>query len=981
MSYRRALLAGWSGRDRLAVLVIAVCAAFLVGSIVVLLAISGQTTAMAQEHGTETAVQLTDAPPTGAAGSDPAAGASTANANGTTVPLATVTVDGSTRTLVGIPSGGTLGVEPPDGVTGRLTGDRATIVGADANRSLAVETQAADGPFPDSWLVTNATIAGDLGADRGLVIEATDSPAPDDGAPVNGALGFFLVGTRQLLALLGVVCIGVAVLVGVVVFSVTRMTVRDRRSTIEVLRATGASRRRIGLLVAGRAALLTVAGVTLGYAIGMIVPNAAATMAVTLGLPVGLPLSVDARTAGLVGIVLLAIVAVGAIAGGLAARSAVRGAPLDAAGNSTAAANDWPGGPSLLSGGAVIPTTATLTVFVAFALVVVALAGVVGGIGAAGAQSSGAIVEPDAVHPVDSQVPATYADQLEASGATASPEILLFLVHDGQAVPARGVDFESYRSVTDAAVVAGRSPNATDEAVIGTDLADTIGVDPGDELALGGSTTDAVGTVEVVGTYEADGVADDHLLVSLPLARHLADVPPGQANLVRYDRAPAGIANDSVVAVGLSAPQQAALGETVPVELRVRNVGSTASSRTITARFGDDTRRTSITLDAGEQQTVEFSFRAGDAGTRTVRVASLTWSVDVVAPETLTLAPLPERGPPNASLGVAVRSVGGDAVESAAISIGDKSAATDASGEARVRLPTEPGTYTIRATAGNRSATHEIRVDPDATRDAAVRLVTPERTSVFTAPTATLRIANPWQTPLDRTVTIDAPGVDSTESVQLDPGADRTITHTLDRRPPGRYGVSATVTAAGAGVEQSVDRELTAGYVVTGDDRLASAIASSGAVEGGTAGGDVVSRAFGNVWLVLGTLVVLGALMTVGSTIAAFADAVQARRGDVGVHRAVGASPIQIARLVLGDALRICVPAVLASVGLAIVALHLLARLGVLTVFGVSVSPSASPAIVLGLAACALGLALAGAGVVAWRYTSVDPSRLLGGEA
>lgn len=951
MSYHRALVTRWSVRDRLAILVIAVTAAFLVGAVVVLLAISGQTTAMAQEHSAETAVSISGSPPTD-------------DSTDTTLPLATATVDGSTRTVVGIPSEGALGVEPPDGVAGPLSTDGATLAGNESTVTLEGERRTGDAPFPDGWLLTNDTVASDLGADRSLAVHETTSPAPETGAPLSSALGFFLVGTRQLLALLGVVCIGVAVLVGVVVFSVSRMTVRDRRSTITVARATGAAARRIWLLIGVRAGVLTLAGVTLGYAIGVIVPNVAATLAVTLGYPVGLPLAVDARAATLVAGVLLTLVAVGTLAGVLAAQGAVRGAPLD---GTTTTSSEWPGGPSFLSGGAVLPTTATLTVFVAFALVVIALTGVVGGVGATGGQGGGIVVESGAVHPVDSEVPEAYAGQLRDAGAPASPEILLFLVHDGQAVPTRGASFDAYRSVTDARIADGRSPNATDEAVVGTDLATTLSLEPGDELALGGSTTRAVGVVEVVGTFEAGGVADDHLLVSLPLARHLEDVPPGRVNVVRYDRTPAGGSNDSVVATGLHAPQRVTQGETIPVDVRVRNVGTERSGRTITARFGDRTRTHRVELGAGERRTVEFTFEATDPGSQTVRIAGRAWRQEVSSPDALTTSPLPGRGPPNASLRVAVGTNGGSTVDAATVSIGDRSASTDADGVTRVRLPSTPGRYQLRVTAGNRSLSREISVATGASREPAIRLVAPNRTSVFHAPTAEVRIANPWDSGIKGTVSLAGPGVDVSRSIQLESGADHTLSRTLDRRPPGEYAVRASVG----------DREVTSQYVVTGDERLASAIASSGTVAGGTDG--LVSRAFGNVWLVLATLVALGALMTVGTTVATFADAVQAKRSDVGVHRAVGAGPGRIARLVLGDALRIAIPAVVASVVLAVLTLHGLAGVGLLTVFGVQVSPNAPLAVVGPLAVVALGLALAGAGLVAVRYGSIDPSRLLGG--
>lgn len=948
VSYRRALLTRWSVRDRLAVLVVAVTAAFLVGTVLVLLAVSGQATTMAAEHGADAAVSLVDDVP----------------ADGAAFPLTEVRVAGERHTIVGIPASNSIGLDPPDGVAGPLAGSVAELASPNATVTRASAARTGDTPFPDGWLVTDATTVRELGADRALVVRDTVAAVPQHGAPLVGALAFFLAGTAGVLETLGAVCAGVAVLVGVVVFSVTRMTVRKRRSTLVALRATGASARRIRLLVAARAGALTLAGVTLGYAIGVIAPNAAATAAVRLGFPVGLPLALDLRAAALVGAILLVIVCIGVLAGALAARPVVRGAPLD---DDTTDARGWPGGPTLLPSRAIVPTTATLTVFVAFILVVAALGGVLGSLGATGGGAGGVVTEPGSVHPVDSHVPVAYADELRRSGVAASPEILLFLAHDGTPFPARGVSFDAYRSVSDAHLVAGRAPNASDEAVIGTGLARTLGVEPGDSLALGGSTVAAIGTVEIVGTYAADGAADDHLLVSLPLARHLEGVPPGMANLVRFGGE--RDTNGTIAVLGATAPERVARGETATLSVRLRNVGDATATRTVRASFGgvDETR--SVSLDAGTRRVVSFDFVAATAGTHTARVAGATRRVRVVAPETLTLAPLPPRGPPNASLIIFVGTVAGERVDGATVTFGPRLNTTNANGETRLRLPAAPGRYEVRVSAGERRATRPIRVVEGATRDPGVRLTVPDRIGVFGAPTAGLRVVNPWSTSLERTVSIEGPGVDRTATVTLAPGEERTVTAALARRPPGSYTVTAHVGNA----------TTTASYRVTGDARLANALAASGRVSGGVGTGGILSRAFGNLGLVLATLVGLGVLMTVGSTVATFADAVQARRRDLGIHRALGANPRWVVRTVLADAARIALPATVASVALAWLALRALSWAGVLTAFGVRVAPSVPLWTVVPVALGTFVLALTSAGLVALHDARLDPSRLLRG--
>nr|WP_305794511.1 ABC transporter permease [Halomarina rubra] len=119
--------------------------------------------------------------------------------------------------------------------------------------------------------------------------------------------------------------------------------------------------------------------------------------------------------------------------------------------------------------------------------------------------------------------------------------------------------------------------------------------------------------------------------------------------------------------------------------------------------------------------------------------------------------------------------------------------------------------------------------------------------------------------------------------------------------------------------------------------------------------------------------------MTAGSTIAAFSDSVQARRRDVGIHRALGANPIQVGKMVGADALRIAIPAGIGGVTLAILVLVCLSWVGALTVFGVQLAPS-FPVGTLGLITVGgVVLALFSALVVTIRFAVVDPSRLFGG--
>lgn len=112
------------------------------------------------------------------------------------------------------------------------------------------------------------------------------------------------------------------------------------------------------------------------------------------------------------------------------------------------------------------PEPATLSTFAVIVLLVASL----GTVGASLSADGTAIAEPDAAHPADSRVSADYAESLERRGIPASPEILLFASRDGNPHPVRGVDYDSFATVSDARIVEGTVPTADKEAVVASEL-------------------------------------------------------------------------------------------------------------------------------------------------------------------------------------------------------------------------------------------------------------------------------------------------------------------------------------------------------------------------------------------------------------------------------------------------------------------------------------------------------------------------------
>jgi ABC-type antimicrobial peptide transport system permease subunit len=176
---------------------------------------------------------------------------------------------------------------------------------------------------------------------------------------------------------------------------------------------------------------------------------------------------------------------------------------------------------------------------------------------------------------------------------------------------------------------------------------------------------------------------------------------------------------------------------------------------------------------------------------------------------------------------------------------------------------------------------------------------------------------------------------------------------------------------------QNGQNTAAAQFEVQGDERLAAALASSGRRSSGGGIAQAITVVFGNIRVLVAAMVALVGLMTVGATTASFARSIHAARDEVGVRRAVGASPGGIYRLVLGDVLRVGGVSAVLAVGVASALVWLLLSLGELRLFGVVLRPTFSPTLLLAAGGCALGLALLSAVVAAFSLVSASPATLL----
>ncbi|WP_256686162.1 ABC transporter permease [Halococcus qingdaonensis] len=1005
MSYTRTLLSRWSRRDRLTVVVVAVTTAFLVGTTLLLAAAGAQTATIADELDTTATVSY-----------EGSYGAAQANATTDEIVLPTATLrhNDSLQRFVGVPPNTTneLGDTTVGWQRATLPAPNDTVQGPVATRTaqrfatstgparLTVRPHATNASlFPTEWYVANASTVRTVsdGDTEALVIHPTRSASgllsvPETGSPIVAALVFLFAGMRELLAVLLAATLGSAVLVVVVVYNVLRMTVRDRRRAIRVIRSTGGTPRRILALFGVRAGLIVTIGVALGYAVGMITTNAVVNVAVFAGLPISLTPTLTPVAIAALAVILPGLVLAGVLAGVLAAWSAATAPPARIGATTGRTQSDRSTGgrraalrPTLLAGRAIVPTALTLAVFVVVVVLVVSLMGAVAPLST---QSEGTIAEADAPHVLNSRIDTNYVPVLRERGVAASPEIILPQALDGEPFLGLGANYTAFAAVTNASLVEGRPPRTSAEAVVGSDLATTLDIDVGESLPLGGSFSPATTRVTVVGTFDATGVADDQLVVPLSTAHHLA-LDSGTVQYIRTERTAlpdgagandTGSAGDAISVTGVSIPRVVEANRSFAVTANVENLEATNVTRPITVRVGNRTRTRSVTLGPEATDEISIPVRLPTAGNRTLRVDSYTQSVRVLPRRSLWLpTELPGRAPPNATLYVPVVTPAEQPVENASVAVANRTWTTGDNGVARVTLPTAPGEYTLRASKGERpAATQNLTVTTSAQRRPSARLaITPQTGSVLERPEATVTVANPWNRTLTRRLTLTSPVTTRERNVTLEPGATTQVTVELfggseQRASPGTYTVRLQSNESSGSLARSE-------YTVEGDQRLFSALASNGQYSGGAGIGQAIRSVFGNVQLLFVTMLVLAALTTIGTTTATFTQVIHARRRAIGIHRATGASPRRVLTTVLRDVCLLSVPAVAVALALGVGTVRLLGQLDLLTLFGIRLSTAIPGPVLLGTAVGAFALSVLGAVLATLPFLTRPPTDLLDG--
>ncbi|RRJ29462.1 FtsX-like permease family protein [Halocatena pleomorpha] len=999
MSYTRALLTRWSRRDQLTVLIIAATVAFLIGAALLLSAASTQTAAIAGSDSSSMVVHQYNST---------TSARQNATENDLVFPVSTVQYHGKSHTMVGVPTNtppelsghsvpwrnATIPTPPTNGIRGDVSTPSRQRLQTKTGSQVSVRVvpyETDDSIFPHAWYVASPSTVQTFGATGALVVRPNGSTERGQQLSQGGIVApslsmYFLRGMQQVLHVLFAATIAASVIILVVLYSMTKMSVRDRRKSIAVIRSTGGTARRLVGIFSLRSGILALVGFVLGVVLGFVAIRAIVKIAIFLGVSLSLDPTVTPAVARIFLMIGCCIVGIGTLAGALAAWSTVTQPPSRLNrpnGRSTTPTKRTSKfgirvHPRLLPWRSVIPTATTLTVF---ALIIILSGSLAGVLAPLATTSTGTVTEPEAPYPMASRIDSQYAIPLRNQGIKASPEIIVAQVADGKPYLTRGANYSAFAGVSDAHLIEGHPPESPSQAVVGHDLARTLDITTGETMLVGGSTSPAVARVTVVGVYRAPGMLDDQLVFPLATA-HTLSTKPGTVQFIRTSggtpkigaKNQKGSRTRDVVVTSVSAPRAAAINQQIPVTIGVQNIGASKQARTITASLGGDTTRKSVTLPSGGKTTVHANMSVPRSGNYTLTVGPHSQPVQVYRKPPLVLPITPQQAPPGAKIGVAVHTITEENVSDATITIGNATKTTNEEGFALVTLPETSGTYELTARKGKRTITRQIQIEQDASRRLIADIdLEPETGNVYTKPKAKIRTTNPWGKQLTRNMSVVTP-FKTRERTQTFPAynvSKATIPlddgNSSNRIPPGRYTVKVI----------SNDTVLaTDTYTVTDDAQLGTTLQQNASFSSGSGLGQAVEVIFGNFQVLIGGMMVLAGLTTIGSTTATFAQGVHARRRAIGIYRATGATQWQLLKILLSDVVRISLPASIIATLCALGIMYAVSITGLLTIFGIQLSVSTNSVVLLGTIGGSLLLSCLSVSLAVLPFLTADPTAL-----
>ncbi|HDP96929.1 MAG TPA: FtsX-like permease family protein [Euryarchaeota archaeon] len=585
---------------------------------------------------------------------------------------------------------------------------------------------------------------------------------------------------------------------------------------------------------------------------------------------------------------------------------------------------------------------------------------------------------------INSRIDLSLADRLLdlEIAEVASSEIFSFSEIDGNAVVIRGVDFSDFMTVEGAQLLRGTVPamGDLDGALLGHRLAQRLDAGIGDRIPLVGAFDPSIAEVEIKGMIESGSGVDDELIVSLPVAQTLSQLPDTQASIIRVigdiatleEMFASGTAKFSVYDLSIER-SEVAVGSSVEVSFLIKNWGDadgSAEVRLVDTATGTEILGEAVEVKAGNSEQVCVNFSSSAVGEHELTVflegdlpQNISGSIEVRPPFLVIVAP--EIIPEYHAVIITVLDHYLSPVSGAEVTIDDNTYFTDDSGRCSADPIAVQGAYNITASLEgfepaywNLSVVDSESIPPEAVIETIDLQVDPSVVKVRENCTITIIVQNLGNSSGNGTVLIEMGGIPFRwQFVELDSLEVEIV----------NYSVSFSTTGHRTFTSGAFSRTLTveSTYVINPDIvQLLLRYGSAGSIDPsrGSLIYNTAKISEGNILIVIVSLAVLSAtLVTLGVSIA-FMKEINDNIRVVGILRSIGASSRQLLGMIFKESLVLSMPA--AAIGLAggvLLALAIDAS-GRLIAFGHVVSPLLDPSYlflaVLGSVAICVGSSL-----------------------
>ncbi len=545
----------------------------------------------------------------------------------------------------------------------------------------------------------------------------------------------------------------------------------------------------------------------------------------------------------------------------------------------------------------------------------------------------------------------------------ASPEVFAFSTWGGRSFVVRGVEWDRVVDVGPALVLT--PPLVGDRlsagcALLGSRLADRLGMETPFVAMLTGSYAPKVELVSVLGTFSSGSPLDDEMLVSSEVARHLSGMAADEASVIRVSTSePAWLESllapenarfaihDISVSRSLLVP-----GEECQVSVGVRNWGAAPGSVTVLfADNGEAFGQVEVALNSSSGRTVSVPFSSDAMGVHEISASisgefpvSLSASLEVVDP--FLVASFPGTVLMGSPLEVVVETHTGEPAPGVAVTLSDSSPSSNETGPdgACTLLADEAGEFHLVFDASGtefegmavRGSAAPVQVmDPASLPSGFLPSVTaleivPDSIKEGDPVAVVVTVENAGSEPgtFDMEVFLDG-ALHSTVSQYLGPAGGAVVRIDIEDLDPGPHTVQA------GDMSGTVD---VSPWYADNPDLVDLVVRYGGSSTLSSAGAVPIYQAAklseGNVALALFALGAVAALLATLAITSVFSKEVSDSRKTLGVLRALGASREYIRSAVFKQSFATALAGSLVGIALGLAVAVALVRSDAFTVFG-----------------------------------------------